>query len=127
MQSTNTMFDDLAKVMTGAAGTFAGAAKEFEGQMRERTREWLGGEDAVKRDEFEALRALAARAMGDVELLKARIATLEAAHAAGSAHASAPAAAPTAMPAATSPAAAGHAPNAAEARGGAGPDGTFTG
>jgi len=59
MQSQNSIFDDFAKVATGAAGTLAGAAREFETQTREKMREWLGGLDMVSRDEFEAVRALA--------------------------------------------------------------------
>ncbi len=82
MQSQNKIFDDFAKVATGAAGSFAGVAREFETQTREKLREWLGGLDMVTREEFEACRALAARAMGDVELLKAEVAALKAAHAA---------------------------------------------
>lgn len=127
MQSQSKIFDDFAKVATGAAGTFAGAAREFETQTREKVREWLGGIDMVGRDEFEACRALAARAMGDVELLKAEIAQLKAMHAstqhASTQHASgAPASAVPATP--HSPA--DHAPSAEAARGGAGPDGQPT-
>ena len=104
MQSQSKIFDDFAKVATGAAGTFAGAAREFETTTREKLREWLGGLDMVTRDEFEAVRALATRAMADVEALKAELATMRA-------HAAAPASA------------ADHAPGAEAARGGAGPDG----
>ena len=111
MQSQSTIFDDFAKVATGAAGTFAGAAREFEGQARDKFREWLGGLDMVTREEFDACRALAARAMGDVELLKAEVAKLKAAHAA---------AAPVQPTPPTD-----HAPSADAARGGAGPDGAL--
>ncbi len=46
--------------------------------MRERMREWVGGEDFVGRDEFEAVKAMAAAARDENEILKARIAALEA-------------------------------------------------
>ena len=78
MQSENRMFDDLVKMVNGVAGTFAGAGREAEGAMRERMREWIGGVDFVGRDEFEAVKAMAAAARDENEILKARIAALEA-------------------------------------------------
>jgi BMFP domain-containing protein YqiC len=78
MQSENRMFDDLVKMVNGVAGTFAGAGREAEAAMRERMREWIAGEDFVGRDEFEAVKAMAAAARDENEILKARIAALEA-------------------------------------------------
>ena len=78
MQSENKMFDDLVKMVNGVAGTFAGAGREAEAAMRERMREWVGGADFVGRDEFEAVKAMAAAARDENEILKARIAALEA-------------------------------------------------
>ena len=49
MQSQNRLFDDLVKMMNGAAGTVAGMAREGEGSMRERMREWIGGQDFAAR------------------------------------------------------------------------------
>lgn len=77
MQSENRIFDDLSKLINGAAGTIAGVGREFEANARERTREWIGGLDFVTREEFEAVKALAAAAREEVELLKARLAALE--------------------------------------------------
>src|SRR4051812_49845150 len=54
MQSENRLFDDFVKVMNGAAGTLAGMTREAQAAMQERFREWIGGLDLVKRDEFEA-------------------------------------------------------------------------
>lgn len=78
MQSENRMFDDLVKMVNGVAGTFAGAGREAEAAMRERMREWIGGVDFVGRDEFEAVKAMAAAARDENEILKARVAALEA-------------------------------------------------
>jgi BMFP domain-containing protein YqiC len=78
MQSENRLFDDLVKMVNGVAGTMAGAGREAESAMRERMREWIGGEDFVGRDEFEAVKAMAAAARDENEILKARIAALEA-------------------------------------------------
>ena len=78
MQSENRLFDDLVKMVNGVAGTMAGAGREAEAAMRERMREWIGGVDFVGRDEFEAVKAMAAAARDENEILKARIAALEA-------------------------------------------------
>ncbi len=78
MQSENRMFDDLVKMVNGVAGTMAGAGREAEASMRERMREWVGGADFVGRDEFEAVKSMAAAARDENEILKARIAALEA-------------------------------------------------
>ena len=78
MQSENRMFDDLVKMMNGAAGTIAGMGREAESSMRERMREWIGGMDFVSRDEFDAVKAMAAAARDENEALKLRIAALEA-------------------------------------------------
>ena len=78
MQSENRMFDDLVKMVNGVAGTMAGVGREAEASMRERMREWMGGMDFVGRDEFEAVKAMAAAARDENEILKARIAALEA-------------------------------------------------
>ena len=77
MQSENKIFDDLAKMMNGVAGTMAGMGREAESSMREKMREWVGGMDFVSREEFEAVKAMAAHAREQVATLEARIAALE--------------------------------------------------
>jgi BMFP domain-containing protein YqiC len=83
------MFDDFVKMVNGFAGTFAGMGREAEAGARERFKEWIGGSDFVGRDEFEAVKAMAAAARDENEILKARIALLEA-KVAGPADATAP-------------------------------------
>ena len=78
MQSENRLFDDFVKMVNGVAGTVAGVGREAEGSMRERMREWIGGMDFVSRDEFDAVKAMAAAARDENEILKSRIAALEA-------------------------------------------------
>ena len=78
MQTENRLFDDFAKLLNGIAGTVAGAGREAEGQMRERMRSFLGGADFVGRDEFEAVKAMAAAARDEADALKARLDALEA-------------------------------------------------
>lgn len=78
MQSDNRLFDDFVKFVNGAAGTMAGMAREGSEATRERVKEWLGGLDFVARDEFEAVKAMAAAARDENEELKSRLAALEA-------------------------------------------------
>lgn len=77
MQTQNKIFDDLAKMVNGAAGTIAGMGREAEAGARERAREWIGGLDFVSRDEFEAVKAIAVAARDEADALKARLDALE--------------------------------------------------
>ena len=77
MQSENRLFDDFVKMMNGAAGTLAGMGREAEGAFEERVREWVGGLDLVSREEFEAVKAMAAAARDEVEALRAEIDSIE--------------------------------------------------
>ncbi|MBA2919141.1 accessory factor UbiK family protein [Sphingomonas sp. MAH-20] len=79
MQTENRFFDDFAKMLNGVAGTFAGMGREAEASMKERMREWIGGMDFVSRDEFEAVKAMAAAARDEADALRARLEKLEAA------------------------------------------------
>lgn len=78
MQSDNRIFDDFVKFVNGTAGTFAGIAREGEAAARERFKGFVGGLDFVSRDEFEAVKAMAAAARDENDVLKARIDALEA-------------------------------------------------
>jgi BMFP domain-containing protein YqiC len=78
MQSENRLFDDVVKLMNGFAGTVAGAGREAEAQMRDKMKGFFGGMDFVSREEFDAVKALAAAARDEAEALKARIDALEA-------------------------------------------------
>lgn len=82
MQSENPLLADIAKLLNSAAGTVAGMGREAREAARERVREGLGGLDFVSRDEFDAVKDMAAKALDESEALKARIAALEAALAA---------------------------------------------
>ena len=77
MQSQNRIFDDLAKMMNGVAGTMAGMGREAESSMREKMREWVGGMDFVSRDEFEAVKAMAVAARDENDALRKQIEALE--------------------------------------------------
>src|SRR3954465_4450322 len=78
MQSENKMFDDMVKMVNGLAGTFAGMGREAEASAREKMRERMAGSDFVGRAEVEAVKAQAGAARAEHEILKARVAGLEA-------------------------------------------------
>ncbi|MFN5759843.1 MAG: accessory factor UbiK family protein [Sphingomonadaceae bacterium] len=77
MQTENRLFDDLAKIVNGAAGTIAGMTREAEAATREKVKEWIGGMDFVSRDEFEVVKAMALAAREEAGQLKARLDALE--------------------------------------------------
>lgn len=79
MQSENPLLADIAKLLNSAAGTVAGMGREARDAARERVREGLGGLDFVSRDEFDAVKDMAAKAREENEALTARVAALEAA------------------------------------------------
>jgi BMFP domain-containing protein YqiC len=78
MQSENPLVADLVKLANAAAGTFAGMTREAREGARERMREAFGGIDFVSREEFDAVKDMAARAREEGDKLAARIAALEA-------------------------------------------------
>ncbi len=79
MQSENKIFADFAKFINGAAGTVAGMGREAGESARENMREWIAGMDFVSREEFDAVKDMAAKAREESEALKKRVETLEAA------------------------------------------------
>ncbi len=77
-QTTNRLFDELGKLMTDAAGAAQGAQREMEAFMKAQGEKMLAGMDLVRRDEFEAVKAMAAKARDDSEAMAAKVAALEA-------------------------------------------------
>jgi BMFP domain-containing protein YqiC len=77
MQADNRIFDDFVKFVNGAAGTFAGMAREGQADARAKFKEWIGGQDFVSREEFDAVKAMAAAARDEVDALRARLEALE--------------------------------------------------
>ncbi|WP_159981673.1 MULTISPECIES: accessory factor UbiK family protein [unclassified Novosphingobium] len=78
MQSENPFVADFVKMMNSAAGTLAGVGREARDGARERFKELMGDMDFVSREEFDAVKELAATARAETENLKARIEALEA-------------------------------------------------
>ena len=77
MQTENRLFDDLARVASGAINTLGGLREEIELRVKERIERFAAEMDLVSREEFDAVKAMAAKARADQEALLARIATLE--------------------------------------------------
>lgn len=82
MQTNNRFLDDLAKVANSAVSTLVGIKDEIEAIVNQRVERFLGDRDLVLRDEFEAVKAVAAAARAGEEKLERRVAALEAALAA---------------------------------------------
>ena len=78
MQTSNRFFDDLAKMASGAASTVVGVRQEIEALVRQRMERLVADFDLVRRDEFEAVKAMAANARAEQERLERRMAELEA-------------------------------------------------
>lgn len=79
MNTTQTrIFDELAKLMTNAAGAAQGMRREFDTLVQTQMERVLNNMDLVKRDEFEAVKAMAQKAREENDALAARIAALEA-------------------------------------------------
>jgi len=77
MQTTNRFLDDLAKMANGAVSTLAGVKDEIDILVRQRIERLLADADMVPREEFEAVKEMAARARAGQEDLEARVAELE--------------------------------------------------
>lgn len=82
MQTSNRILDDLARVANGAVSTLVGVKDEIEALVRQRVERLLADADLVTRDEFEAVKAMAAEARAEQERLAKRVAALEKAAAA---------------------------------------------
>ncbi len=78
MQVDNRILDDLARVAGGALGAFSSLREEAEGQLRAQLERVLSRMDVVSREEYEAVRAMAAKAREEQEAMAERLAALEA-------------------------------------------------
>ncbi|MGH6932098.1 MAG: accessory factor UbiK family protein [Dongiaceae bacterium] len=77
MQTENKLLDDLAKVAAGAVGGFADMRHEIEARIRRQFERILAGMNLVDRDEFEAVKAMAAKARAEQEAMARRLSALE--------------------------------------------------
>lgn len=70
-------FDELAKVMTNAAGAAQGARREVDNLVKAQIERVLADIQIVQREEFDVVRDMASMARTENEALRARIAELE--------------------------------------------------
>jgi len=70
-------FDDLAGVAGGAISALAGMRQEVEAIVRARMDEAIRALDLVRRDEYDAMAEMAARARDGQEAAEARVVALE--------------------------------------------------
>jgi BMFP domain-containing protein YqiC len=77
-QTSNRIFDEMARLMNDAAGVAQGVRREFDTLFRAQAERILRDLDVVQREEFEAVKEMARLAREENEALKARFAALEA-------------------------------------------------
>lgn len=75
---SNRVLDELAKLVTDAAGAAQGVRREVETAFRGQAERLLNTMDVVQREDFEAVREMAIRARAENTALLARIEALEA-------------------------------------------------
>ena len=78
MQTRSPVFDNIARLMTEAAGAADGVRREAETVARSQLQRLLSDMELVNREEFEAVREMARFAREENERLSARISELEA-------------------------------------------------
>ena len=78
MTTTQTrFFDELAKLMTNAAGAAQGVRREIDTLIQAQMEPVYRHKELVKREEFDMVKAMAAKAREENEALSQRIAVLE--------------------------------------------------
>lgn len=77
MQKNDKLFEDMAKVFNNALGTMAGMKTDIEALIRHQFNFLLKDLDLVTREEFEAVKEMAAKARTEQESLQKRLDALE--------------------------------------------------
>jgi BMFP domain-containing protein YqiC len=77
-QTTGRFFDEVAKLMTDAAGAAQGVRTEFETAAKSQAERFLRGMDVPQREEFESVKEIALKAREENEKLELRVSELEA-------------------------------------------------
>lgn len=82
--SQNRVYEDFTRLVTDAAEMAQGVRREAETAIKSQIERLLATMDVVTREEFEAVKQMAAKARDDNEKLSQRLAALEAGIAAAS-------------------------------------------
>jgi BMFP domain-containing protein YqiC len=77
-QSSNRLFDEMARLMGDAASVAQGVKREAEGLFRTQMERFVADLDLVKREEFDVAKEMASKAREENEALKKRVEALEA-------------------------------------------------
>ena len=72
------LFDDMARVASGAAGALGGFRSRMESELRDQVERLMSRMNLVTREEYEIALALAQKARTEQEILSERLAALEA-------------------------------------------------
>ncbi len=78
MQTDNRILDDLAKLATNAVGAATAVRQEVEARFKAQIERLLIDMNLVTRDDYEAVKEMAAKARSEQEALAERVARLEA-------------------------------------------------
>ena len=78
VQANNRFLDDIARLMTDAAGAAQGVKREVETIVKSQGERVLNGMDVVRREDLEIVKAMVEKALAENERLEQRIAALEA-------------------------------------------------
>lgn len=73
MQKDSKLFEDLAKMASGAAGSFMDLRRELESAIADKIERFMAKERFVTREEFEVVKDMAAKARQENEALRAEI------------------------------------------------------
>ena len=77
-RSSGPFFDEFARLMSDAAGVAQGVRREVETVVKTQIERMLSGMNVVTREEFEAVKEMAARAREENDRLEKKIAEIEA-------------------------------------------------
>lgn len=78
MQKDSKLFEDMARMASGAAGAMMDVRREIESAVADRLEHLIAKDKFVTRDEFELVKAMATKAREENELLRAELAALKA-------------------------------------------------
>ena len=79
MTQNSKFFDEIGRMMNGAAGAADGIRREVETMVRSQAERFVGDMDLVKREDFDALRELVQSQDAELKALKAELEALKAA------------------------------------------------
>ncbi len=77
MQKDSRLFEDIAKLASGAAGAAMDLRREIESAVTDRVERLMARGNFVTREEFEVVKEMAQKARQENEALKAELETLK--------------------------------------------------